>query len=127
MKLYRFTALDTHRAMIKVNETLGEDVVIYSTRKIPHGIEILAGYPNDERADDVATSVEMEAAESNRDLIDKLSMKLQYIDDSIQKLMLQINTFREESRYRSSQNWLEKFKHYCRHFKEGTYAKQPVL
>lgn len=45
MKLYRFTAPNTQRAIFLVHDTLGPDALVYSTRKIPDGIEVLAGHP----------------------------------------------------------------------------------
>jgi len=45
MKLYRFTASSTQRAIFFVNDSLGPDALIYSTRKIPGGVEVLAGLP----------------------------------------------------------------------------------
>lgn len=129
MKLYRFTALDTQRAMIKINEVLGADALIYSTRRIPCGVEMLAGHADDNREDDVASPVQLQAAESNRELIDKLNVQLQYMDESIQKLTSQIEVFREEANYSFYQKLMMKLKNlnrFKRSIKEGAYEKQSV-
>lgn len=45
MKLHRFTAINNQKAMLKVHETLGPDALIYSTRTVASGVEIMAGLP----------------------------------------------------------------------------------
>lgn len=47
MKLYRFTATNAHRAILTVQESLGPNALIYSTRKVQDGVEVLAGMPLD--------------------------------------------------------------------------------
>ena len=43
MKLYRFTASNAQQAIFTVNEALGPDALVYSTRKVSGGVEVLAG------------------------------------------------------------------------------------
>jgi len=129
MKLYRFTALDTQRAMTKINEMLGADALIYSTRKIPHGVEILAGLPCDSQEEGVAGVVQLKIAESNRELIDRLNIQLQRMDESVQKLTTQINEYREEAKVRFYKKWLRNLKNihwFKKNLKEGTYERQPA-
>ncbi len=45
MKLYRFTASTTQRAIFTATKTLGPNALVYSTRKVLGGIEVLAGLP----------------------------------------------------------------------------------
>ncbi len=43
MKLHKFEAENNHKAMQLVQKELGMDAYIYSTRRVPGGVEILAG------------------------------------------------------------------------------------
>lgn len=131
MKLYRFTALDTQRAMNKINDMLGAEALIYSTRKIPHGVEVLAGLACDTQEEGVAGVVQLKIAESNRELIDKLNIQLQRMDESVQRLTTQINAYQEEAKvslYRKCIRKLKNINWFKRNLnlKEGTYERQPA-
>jgi flagellar biosynthesis GTPase FlhF len=128
MKLYRFTALDTQRAMIKINEMLGAEALIYSTRKIPHGVEMLAGLACDNH-EETASVVQLKIAESNRELIDKLNIQLQRMDESVQHLTTQIHQYQEEAKislYKKCIRKLKSIQWFKRNLKEGAYERQPA-
>jgi flagellar biosynthesis GTPase FlhF len=124
MKLFRFTALDTQRAMIKINEVLGADALIYSTRKIPYGIEMIVGPANDMAEENNNGQVQLESGESNRELIDKLNIQLQFMNESIQRLSMQIAFQNEKSSLSTYQKWISKLKNlniFKKPLREGTY------
>jgi len=89
MKLRRFIALDTQRAILMVHRKLGPNALVYSTRRTANGVEVLAGLP----VNDVETNdVEVEKTNVDKDTIDKLNIQLQLMQESIQKLTNQIMT-----------------------------------
>ena len=100
MKLHRFTAVNNHQAMKKIHDTLGPDALIYSTRSIEHGVEIVAGLPGSEQeAGDHTTFIgeipnahmHTQAAPflmqaNDRELIEKLSAQVKLLDENIKSL-----------------------------------------
>jgi flagellar biosynthesis protein FlhF len=52
MKLHRFVAANDQKAMFLVNQALGANALIYSTKSVTNGVEILAGLPADAQEDD---------------------------------------------------------------------------
>ena len=99
MKLHRFTALDNHRAMFKVYETLGPEALVYSTRRIPNGVEILAGLEQEETKASTGKqkhdSVSIQNVGPDANLLDKLNIQLQMMDENIQTLLERINTLQQ--------------------------------
>ncbi len=88
MKLQRFTALDNHRAILMVHEKLGPDALVYSTRRIATGVEVLAGLSHDNVP--AGDEVQIENTGIDRDTIDKLNTQLQVMEETIQKLSTHI-------------------------------------
>src|SRR5579871_3718837 len=91
MRRHRFTALDNQTAMLKVYNMLAPEAWIYSTRKIPNGIEVLAGIPKDDEEVYVEelTADEIVPVQNNNfdpELLDKLHLQLEVMDERIQKL-----------------------------------------
>lgn len=143
MKLFRFTAPNTQRAIFLVHDTLGPDALIYSTRKIPDGIEVLAGHPfGYESADETtefpsAQTVTIEKAvipESKQHhhyaqsidntILESLKIQIQMMSENILKLTNCVNTIyqllteRFEKKKRKW-NFLKTFGK--KKIKEGTY------
>lgn len=104
MKLQRFTASSNYKAIMLIQQTLGPDALIYSTRRTAQGIEILAGLPHTEdtttlnqtKVDANGThstqEVNVSINESNIGILEALTKKLQLIDESVKSLTKQINT-----------------------------------
>lgn len=129
MKLFRFTALDTQRAVTKIHDVLGPDALIYSTRKIPYGIEMIAGPAYDKAEENTNGNIELESGESNRELIDKLNIQLQFMNESVQKLSSQIALLNEKASRNLYQKWIFKLKSltlFKKPLREGTYEGQPL-
>ena len=103
MKLQRFTALDNHRAILMVHEKLGPDALVYSTRRITNGVEVLAGVANENLLNE--DSVEVKDNGIDRETLDKLNMQLQVMEQTIQKLSTHISML-----YQEVSNSLEKKK-----------------
>ncbi|RDI38538.1 hypothetical protein [Aquicella lusitana] len=107
MKLYRFVASNTHRAIFTVNDALGPEALIYSTRKIPGGVEVLAGLPLDTNEPtaqngqpiDVDKSIphEIKQVDSSFDykLIESFKMQMETMNESIQALSDSIATLQK--------------------------------
>jgi len=89
MKLRRFIALDTQRAILMVHRKLGPNALVYSTRRIENGVEVLAGLPIN---DIESKEVEVEKHNVDKDTIDRLNVQLQLMQESIQKLTNHITT-----------------------------------
>lgn len=90
MKLHRFTASTNQKAIAMIHEALGPDALIYSTRSVPNGIEIVAGLPTqfDEHYESEASSLHFLPNNKPTDinLFEKLNTQLQVIKDSMQHL-----------------------------------------
>ncbi|MEO8400361.1 MAG: hypothetical protein ABI597_01020 [Gammaproteobacteria bacterium] len=129
MKLQRFTASDTQRAILKVHKALGPDALIYSTRKIPEGIEILAGI-----AENVQNSkpkeVQIQNVNFDNAVVDKLNIQLQVMEESIQNLSTHINTLNQVIAENISKNNARKWNFFKnigrlkRFLIEGRYGRQ---
>ena len=89
MKLRRFIALDTQRAILMVHRKLGPNALVYSTRRTTNGVEVLAGLPTNEME---SNEVEVEKSNVDKDTIDKLNVQLQLMQESILKLTNQMMT-----------------------------------
>jgi flagellar biosynthesis protein FlhF len=79
MKLHRFIADNIQKAMNKIQESLGSDALIYSTRTVNEGVEILASSSNV----DVQHS---DHEDDKQGAIEVLNSKLQTIDGNLQRL-----------------------------------------
>lgn len=96
MKLHRFVAANDQKAMFLVNQALGSDALIYSTKSVTNGVEILAGLPSDGKEDDSAsflnvykselTNFDTKANDTNDEAIRALQSKLDFITDKINSL-----------------------------------------
>lgn len=94
MKLYRFTAADNHRAILKVQETLGPDALVYLTKRTADGvIEVLAGFEDPES--EAERQVNIEEGITDRSLIEKLNSQVKSMDEHIQSLSNYINSLNE--------------------------------
>jgi flagellar biosynthesis GTPase FlhF len=89
MKLYRFVASDNQKAMIKVQDILGQDAYIYSTHKIAEGIEVLAGvsdvYENE------TVPLQVQTITPDYMVIESLQNKLQTMEEMMSKLCNDFN------------------------------------
>lgn len=100
MKLHRFTASDTQRAILNVHEKLGPDALVYSTRKLEYGVEVLAGLPApeegvEEQAPSKAEASVMTTSSIDNNVIERLNGQLQRMDDSIRKLSRNIDDLQQ--------------------------------
>lgn len=74
MEVKRFKAPDMHRALQMVRETLGDDAIILSNKKIPGGIEVAAAY--DESASAPVQNRKVATSKSTLELeLDKLQQE----------------------------------------------------
>lgn len=104
MKLQRFTATSNYKAIMLIQQTLGPDALIYSTRRTAQGIEILAGLPH---SDDTTmlnqTRVDAGSQQGNQattttidetqiGILELLTQKLQLIDENVRSLTKQMNS-----------------------------------
>jgi flagellar biosynthesis GTPase FlhF len=106
MKLYRFTASNNQKAMMKVNEVLGLDALLYETRSTNEGVEILAGMPDDmqigredyELSPNSLTSpsVIVENTLANNALIEQLQLQIKDMDENIQRLISHITVMQDQ-------------------------------
>lgn len=87
MKLQRFIAANIQKAMDKIHTAFGPDALIYSTRSVEGGIEILASHPQD---DEIENSINEHQVEPTA--IEKLNSRLQMIDTNLQNLSKYINS-----------------------------------
>ena len=92
MKLHRFIAPDSQKAMLLVQQAMGPDALVYSMQRVPEGIEILAG-------DSINASDEEEVPVYDNTplvrLMEKLNTKLQKIEETIQALSMTVNSTNE--------------------------------
>lgn len=132
MKLHRFTALDNHRAILIVREKLGPDALVYSTRRIADGVEVLAGIPESEFRSDSSEEVPVEKSVLDRDTVDKLNLQMQMMEDSIQKLSTHIMTLyqamNEAAKKKKRINWniFRNLRIFRKQTTEVRYDKQAV-
>jgi flagellar biosynthesis GTPase FlhF len=74
MKLYRFTAANTSRAMQDLHDSLGPDAFVYSTRRVGKGIEIIAGMEADGNAKLIDDTVDVENASTSHQLLETMNL-----------------------------------------------------
>lgn len=65
MKLHRFVAANDQKAMFMVNQALGANALIYSTKSVTNGVEILAGLPVDAQEEETNQFVNVYKTELN--------------------------------------------------------------
>lgn len=110
MKLYRFTAANTQKAMITAHDTLGPDALIYSTRKVSDGVEVLAGFSfptedqliaekfseknNDKNKKKMVRHAEVNIQDSplSFKIIEDLKFQVKTMNENMQNLSQHINT-----------------------------------
>ena len=80
MKLHRFTASSIQKAMLSIQDSLGTEALIYSTRRFAGGVEILASLPEGQGSDNVESSF------AENSLMEKMNYKLQMMDETVKKL-----------------------------------------
>lgn len=100
MKLHRFKAPNTQKAMQKIHEVLGSEALIYSTKSTADGIEVLAGLPN---SVDVCEVEEVALADIqrlhatpkekviNHDLLSVINQKIEQTYEQVQELARKMN------------------------------------
>lgn len=144
MKLYRFTASNTHKAILTINETLGPNALVYSTRKIHNGVEILAGLPLDKddepHEEKIAQPIQVEktlptkAAKSQQPAVDSrmydnLKLQLETMNENLQVLSTNMSilqqAFVESMTRKRGFNWgfLKKFAVF-KLFRVSTYSRR---
>lgn len=87
MKLYRFTAPNTDIAMATVTEVLGGNALIYATRKIVNGVELLAGLNSDNTIEGIQEIKSHDVINSEETNIQKTSLEY----EQLQEIKVQIN------------------------------------
>lgn len=131
MKLVRFTAATTQKAIVLVHESLGPNALIYSTRKMADGIEVLAGLPLNEEKQ---KQVKVEGASLDHKAIEKLKQQVQYMNETIQMLSENIGTMHQlfvDKFYKKKirkwnffKNLASKFKFRVGHYGQSAVAKK---
>lgn len=108
MRLHRITAQNNHKAMAKINEMLGPNALIYSTKMVPEGVEIVAGLPH---SDDPKTLESLHSSrstkferlsipdESNQTSIDKLSDRLNRMNEAVIKISSHLDNMQRNDFY----------------------------
>jgi flagellar biosynthesis GTPase FlhF len=89
MRLYRFVALDSQRAMVMVRQQLGNNAYVYSTRSTDDGVEVIAGGDSTiMNADDLSSSeeIQVQSVGYNPKQDDKLNLYLQTMEENIIQL-----------------------------------------
>ncbi len=104
MKIHRFTASSNQKAIAMIHQALGLEALIYSTRSVPGGVEILAGLPDEieDYNDDSDSEPKLQAEERKESrkisdsaigasipdfsLIEKLNSQLQAITEKVEQL-----------------------------------------
>lgn len=128
MKLYRFTAADNHRAILKAHESLGAEALIYSTRKTKNGVEVIAGLADD-TACEGTNSFDVKNAETQHQMIESLSNQLQHMDSNIQRLsndVISLNRVIAENMKKKrifSLKFMKTFTRVGQFIKEGVYGR----
>ncbi len=94
MKLQRFTAPNSQKAMLKIQEILGPDALICSTRNISGGVEVLAGLPHakDQIAAAKGFEIDLEELEVETNSFEKLTARLEAMNENIRRLSLHLDT-----------------------------------
>lgn len=122
MKLYRFTAANNHRAMLTVTKALGPNALVYATRKIPGGVEMLAGLPateqvvNQEIMEEVTQSeivdnheIKIQEGLPENRILENLKLQIEEMHESISALSDNIaslqNTFTERLKKKHYFSW----------------------
>lgn len=132
MKLYRFTAADNHRAIIKVHEALGPDAMIYTIKKTRDGIEVLAGSTNgsDEAGE---KEVHIHNATPSQQMIESMNNQIQRMDDNIKLLTSHISSLQhvmtETIRKKKFLNFnvLKYILRIKKYFRRGVYGSQSIV
>lgn len=102
MKLHRFTASTSQKAIAMVHETLGLDALVYSTKNVPEGVEIVAGLPSYEdelsesknsmqRFQDIKPQHDALTLQDSSSEFEKLNAQLQFLQDSMKNLSHQVD------------------------------------
>lgn len=108
MKLHRFIATTTQKAMLKISQELGPEALIYSTRSIDGGVEIVAGLPHYFEAEDKRPSDTRPFVEQNQVAKKQLVEALTTNKQSEQKGSLRFEFDDFEFPVHENQNRLEK-------------------
>lgn len=119
MKLHRFTASNNRKAISMVHEALGMDALIYSTRSVPEGIEMVAGLPDE--AEDYNEKIRtapqykpsvtsyadeaLDKAMPDTRLIENLSTQLQMMQERFDHLSRQLGKKSQEGFYFSDDEY----------------------
>lgn len=110
MKLHRITAKNNHKAMAKINEMLGPNALIYSTKMVPDGVEIVAGLPHSDDPKTIeslhfprSTKFERlsipDESNNHQHLIDKLNDKLHYMNEAVIKISSHLDNIQRNDFY----------------------------
>lgn len=105
MKLQRFIAASNQKVIEKIQKTLGLDALIYSTRNVPGGIEMLAAVPDDDNEQDMRLQnthfysddlADQEMGFNNGGSLDavllqKLQAQLRLIDENLKQIHKQVS------------------------------------
>ncbi|MFZ2315451.1 MAG: hypothetical protein WAW86_07320 [Gammaproteobacteria bacterium] len=100
MKLHRFKAINTQKAMQKIHEVLGSEALIYSTKSTVDGVEVLAGLPYAVETCEVeeVTSAEIQRLHQtpkekaiDYDLLSMMNQKIEQTHQQVQALARKMN------------------------------------
>lgn len=112
MRLHRITAQNNHMAMTKINKMLGPDALIYSTRSVPEGVEIVVGMPHEEvQIEKPRINTKEEKPVVNAQEIERLNKKLHLVDENVRRISTHLENLQTDSFYISDDDQAIKRNH----------------
>lgn len=111
MRLHRITATNNQKAIAKINEMLGPNALIYSTRVVPEGVEMVVGMPHskgkgekEKEAPATRRSSKSANSESNvlafdKNEMEKLHEKIHSMDENMRKISSHLDKLHQDGFY----------------------------
>ena len=97
MKLHRFIASTADKGMLLAHDRLGPDALVFSTRRVSAGIEVIAGIPEVEFADGATVTSELSVENTPMsEILDSLILRLQEMDEKMSHLSQHMHTLAQE-------------------------------
>lgn len=97
MKLHRFIASTADKGMLLAHDRLGPDALIFSTRRVSAGVEVIAGIPEVELIDGATEGVELTVENTPMsEMLDSLTLRLQEMDEKMSHLTQHMQTLAQE-------------------------------
>lgn len=95
MNVHRFTATNNQKALALIQDAFGPEALIYSTRSIENGVEILAGPPHSIEP----VIVKPDTLSGDIALIEKLHAQINTLTENVNKLSAQVNQQMQDDMY----------------------------